>query len=123
MRAAQAQNWLNLNYLKRLGITGSFDSSGDLCCQVYIDVGDGDANLRIFNALQEHQQEVEDAVGGKLLWEALDGRRACRISYATPGSPTGDDTDELISWLQEHHLKFREVFWPIVEQLPSGLWG
>jgi hypothetical protein len=123
VRAAQPQNWLNLNFLKKIAIEGAFNSNGDLRCSVYIDVGDGEANLRIFTAIQEHQKNIEDIIGGQLQWEDLEGKRACRISYGTPGTPTDDNTDELIGWLQEHHLKFREAFWPVVKQLPSELWA
>jgi hypothetical protein len=66
---------------------------------------------------------VEQILGGQLQWEDLEGKRACRIGYGTPGTPTDNNTDELIDWLQEHHLKFREAFWPVVKQLPSELWA
>lgn len=122
VRAPQPQNWLTLNFSRRLTITGAFVSSGDLRCEVYIDVGSNDANVRIFNALQEHRDHIETVVGEPLLWDELDNRRACRISCATPGSPTETDTSHLIDWLRDRHLKFRDAFLPLIAELPSELW-
>ena len=123
VRAAQPQNWMTLNFSRRIGINAAFASTGDLRCEVYIDVGDGDANLRLYNALLGHKDTIESTIGGPLLWDELETRRACRISYATPGSPSDEDTDRLISWLTEHHLKFRDAFLPIIRDLPSTLWA
>jgi hypothetical protein len=78
--------------------------------------------LRIFSALEERQAEIEAGLGESLFWDKLEGRRACRISISTPGSPLDDDTDSLITWLSEHHLKFHRVFVPIIKGLPGGLW-
>lgn len=122
VRAAQPQNWLTLNFSRRIGINGAFASSGDLRCEVYIDVGDGDANMNLYNALLEHKQAIESTIGGELLWDELKDRRACRISYSTTGSPTDADSERLISWLTEHHLKFRDAFLPIIKDLPAELW-
>jgi len=41
------------------------------------------ANKRIFDRLQEHKGEIEGAFGGALSWQPLEGKRACRIAYAT----------------------------------------
>jgi hypothetical protein len=122
VRKPQVQNWLNLNFVRGLGIAAVFASDGTLRCEVYIDVGDGEKNLRIFSALEERQAEIESGLGESLFWDKLEGRRACRISISTPGSPLDDDTDSLITWLSEHHLKFHRVFVPIIKGLPDGLW-
>jgi hypothetical protein len=50
--------------------------------ELYIDRGrDNEAeNMRILDALLANKQEIEEAYGGALDWEPLEGRRACRIS-------------------------------------------
>jgi hypothetical protein len=50
--------------------------------ELYIDRGkDSDTeNKRIFDQLEAHTQEIEEAFGGSLTWERLEGKRACRIS-------------------------------------------
>ena len=37
------------------------------------------------NQLAEHKGAIENAFGGPLRWEGLEGKRACRISYVQPG--------------------------------------
>jgi uncharacterized protein DUF4268 len=49
--------------------------------ELYIDRGrdSEEENRRIFDALLEHKDEIERAYGGRLEWQPLEGRRACRI--------------------------------------------
>jgi len=46
-----------------------------------IDTGDATENDRVFRKLFEQREEIEAAFGGKLTWEPLEGKRACRIRY------------------------------------------
>ena len=62
------------------------------------------------------------AIGETLKWDNLDGRKACRISCTRSGSVSDGNTDAHADWLLNHHLKFREVFVPIVQNFPSHLW-
>ena len=49
---------------------------------MYIDRGKeaGGENEAIFDQLHAKKEEIEQAFGGRLKWERLEGRRACRIS-------------------------------------------
>ncbi|GIW55611.1 MAG: hypothetical protein KatS3mg082_2015 [Nitrospiraceae bacterium] len=51
--------------------------------ELYIDRGKGkkNENKRIFDELYAHKTTIEQAFGGSLHWERLDGKRACRVSY------------------------------------------
>jgi Domain of unknown function (DUF4268)/Restriction Enzyme Adenine Methylase Associated/Type I restriction enzyme R protein N terminus (HSDR_N) len=53
--------------------------------ELYIDRGAGkkDENKRMFDWLQKHQNEIEQAFGGKLVWQRLDDKQGCRIAYTT----------------------------------------
>jgi hypothetical protein len=53
----------------------------EAAAELYIDTGDATVNTRIFNNLLAKKIEVESAFGGKLDWEPLDDRRACRIRF------------------------------------------
>ncbi len=48
---------------------------------LYIDRGRGQdrENLEVFESLRAHQEEIEQAFGAPLMWQALEGKRACRI--------------------------------------------
>ena len=122
VRSARPQNWITLNFAKRVTIAGAFVTGGLLRCEIYIDVGDADSNTRIYKALHQDRQSIESAIGESLTWEELEDKKACRISTSTPGAPTDDDVDHLFDWLQARHLKFRETFLPKIKALPDELW-
>lgn len=54
-------------------------------CELYLDKGKRFAEPNInkirFDELIKHQSEIEKLFGDKLLWERLDDKRACRISF------------------------------------------
>lgn len=50
--------------------------------ELYIDTGDGDRNSEILEHLRSHSEKVEEEFGDSLDWQALEGRRACRVRYA-----------------------------------------
>jgi len=49
--------------------------------ELYIDKGKDseEINKKVFNSLYKKKNEIENKYGEKLLWESLEGRRACRI--------------------------------------------
>lgn len=122
VRAPQAQNWMNLNFIRRLNLVAAFSSKGEIQCQLYIDVKDELANRAIFEAFFERREEIESAVGHPLRWEPLENRRACRITSATPGQVVSSDSSQLLQWLEGEFLTFRRVLIPIIKSLPDNLW-
>lgn len=78
---------LNLNYVVTQDWRGA---------ELYIDRGkDSEAeNKAIFDQLAAKSHEIEGAFGGPLSWEALEGKRACRIRIALANggyqSPEGE---------------------------------
>ena len=123
VRKPQPQNWLTLNFNRGTGITAVFVSDGTLRCEVYISTKSAEANKRIFGALIEHREAVEESIGHTLTWDEMPGRQACRISVTTPGTPLEDQPDQLISWLIEYHVKFHQTFMPLISGLPRELWA
>lgn len=53
----------------------------DTQVELYIDRGNEEANLRIFEELLESREEIDAAFGEPLDWQRLEGRQACRISH------------------------------------------
>lgn len=58
----------------------------DGAVELYIDRGkDAEAeNESIFDQLFAHKDEIEQAFGGPLSWQRLEGKRACRIRHTDP---------------------------------------
>ena len=54
--------------------------------EVYIDRGDGDENKFIYNELHTQKDAIQAAFGGDLVWEPLEGKRACRIKSEIAGN-------------------------------------
>ena len=72
-------------------------------CQVdlYIDrgAGHGDSNKSIFDKLHTAREQIEAAFGEPLVWERLNDRRACRVSYRMDIGGYGDSQE---SWPGTH---------------------
>jgi hypothetical protein len=115
-RVGQPQNW----YSFATGITGivysaSFAAGGRLRAEVYIDVGDGNLNRRIFEEFERDKNAIEAAFGGNLSWEALENRRACRIAVYRDDSSILDpaiDRDVLLQWTIDGLTRLKRVFGP-----------
>ncbi len=69
--------------------------------ELYIDKGKEKEkeNKNIFDKLYNKKEEIESAFGGKLLWERLEGKRACRISKKISIGGYRDDEEK---WPQIH---------------------
>ncbi|KMS55209.1 hypothetical protein V474_19405 [Novosphingobium barchaimii LL02] len=59
----------------------------DCQAELYIDCGRGaeDRNIALFEHLQKNRDQINIGFGGKLLWQPLEGRRACRIATLCDG--------------------------------------
>jgi len=70
---AGLQSGVNLNYSVR---------KHDAQVEFYIDADrdTGEGNKYIFHQLAQHKEEIEKEFAGPLVWEALEGKRAYRIS-------------------------------------------
>ena len=74
--------------------------------ELYIDRGKGTdhENLYIFDQLQQKKLQIEDTFGEPLIWERLEGKRACRIranvqgGYSDPEETWGKRT---AVWLRQ----------------------
>lgn len=80
-------SWLGTSSGVR-GLNLNYTVTQDTCvAELYIDRGkDSEAeNNNIFDQLAAHKDEIENAFGGPLCWERLEGKRACRISYLQTG--------------------------------------
>lgn len=120
-RVAQPQNWYAFGS-GTSGITynGVFGTGERLRAELYIDVGDAMRNKAFFDFLIAKRDEIEQKVG-KLDWERLDQRRACRISLVrlqTSIDTAGSQADQMRAWLVQGLLKMKSVFGPLLGSVP-----
>jgi len=84
----------------------AFRSGNRLSCELYIDTGEKERNKEIFDMLESNKEPIEMALG-KLSWERLNDRKACRIALYTEESRS---IDEMVDWGVSKLKIFREVF-------------
>lgn len=77
-----SHGWLGSGGTGIRGLGFNFVTVQESCTvELYIDRGNEMENKGIFAELYAQHELVEEKFGGKLSWERLDGKRACRIKY------------------------------------------
>ena len=96
-----------------------FGGPGRLRVELYIDTGDRDLNKGFFDALDAQRDDLSEALGGDLVWERLDTKRASRLSvqHEVPASPSPDQNADLRSWAVETMVRWSDVLRPVVRSL------
>jgi len=96
----------------------SFAAGGRLRSELYIDLGEAEANTALFEALLEHQVALEEVYGAPLIWEELEGKRACRIADYGDGDVANiEQHDAYIDWFFERGKRFRQAIEMAASQL------
>lgn len=119
-RAGQPQNWYSFSagIANKLSYTAAFTRDG-LRSEVYIDVGAVEENKRIFDALRQEAETLEQFFESPISWERLDDRRASRVAIyhgATIEAPDSE-LDAAREWAVQKLLRMKEVFGPRLEAL------
>jgi len=117
---AYPQNWFTFPVGRSgFSIVTDFAQGGVFRVDLYIDTGNKVKNKVAFDTLYEDREEIKDDIGGPLVWERLDDRRASRVYCPTKGSIDDDAThlEELWDWAVEIVPTFRKVFEPRVREL------
>ena len=90
--------------------------------ELYIDRGQGgeEENQAIFNRLQAHKQQIEEAFGEALSWEPLKGKRACRIAWRSEAGGYRDDDNwqEIQDAMIDAMVRLHRAIQPEVDKLP-----
>lgn len=114
-------SWLPLVAYRAAGcnLVLSFARARRMRLECYIDAGDAAENDRIFGALLERREWMEADVGQSLVWEPLEGRRACRVALYTPGSIADEPEalERLADWAVQHAPRLHVA---LLQTLPSG---
>ena len=112
-RVGQPQNW----YTFASGFSGiSYGASyamGDrVRVELYIDQGNLEDNIRLFDLLHNDKVDIEIEFGNSLEWERLDDKRASRIAIYRKGTieDSPEEVEEYRNGSISNLLKFKEVF-------------
>jgi hypothetical protein len=92
--------------------------------EVYIDRGkDGEINLKIFESLFSHKDQIEKSFGGPLVWEEMPGKRACRIAqyFENGGFKDVDKWEEITEEMIKGMTKMIKVFDPYLNEIKKSL--
>ncbi len=114
-RAAQPQNWYTFSSgVPGIGFGASFALGGKARAEVYIDTSDEERNSRVLGLLEADREVIEAAFEDDVSWEALDGKRACRIAVYKDGSITDSSQhlEVIHAWMVESLLRFKKVVGP-----------
>lgn len=109
------------------GLNFNYHLTQDECSAVlYIDRGrDAEVeNKAIFDQLKSHQSEIEKSFGGPLIWERLEGRRACLIKttqtsggYRSPEEKWPQIQDGIIAAMN----RLEQALRPYLKQLKQNV--
>ena len=91
--------------------------------ELYIDRGKGadDENNAIFDRLYASREQIEEDFGGRLEWQRLDNRRACRIcsTIVNGGRDTDEGLEERVAALVDRMVRLEKALRPHVVTLRS----
>jgi hypothetical protein len=111
-RAVGPDNWYEMRGpIPGCRYSSSFAGKDRLRHELYIDTGDGEKNLEIFEHLRNRQGQLEGEYGRPLVWEELDGKRACRLADYRDGCTVLDTEhhDEYIEWFVDAGVRLRRA--------------
>jgi hypothetical protein len=99
----------------------NFAMGGKTRAELYIDTGDGDENLELFNTLFSRKADVELVVGESVAWEELPNRRACRIAIYGDGDVVEVEKHEVfVTWMLDASARLRAAVEPVALEVGDG---
>jgi len=107
------QNWWDFSS----GRTGfafawAFGKGNQFRVELYIDTGSKEQNERVFEELLAQREQIEAEFGGRLEWDKLPAKRACRIFAANQGNikDSSDQHAQLRAWGVDAMARLTDVF-------------
>ena len=76
-------------------------------------------NTELFEQLYLNKKEIESKFKNKLIWDKLESRRACRVSFVIEGGykSNNDEWVGITKKLVDHMILFSEIVYPYVKKI------
>jgi hypothetical protein len=106
------QNWIEMKSpLRGAIISSGFAQGNRLRHELYIDTGEAEPNLEIFEHLRGYREQFETAYGRPVEWEELPQRRACRVADYRENSDVADEAAhaDFIDWFLDAGVRLRRA--------------
>jgi hypothetical protein len=111
-RRAGPENWIEMKSpLRGTTISPVFAQGERLRHELYIDTGDAERNMEIFEHLRGHKDQFDAAYGRPVEWEELPHRRACRVADYRENSGVADEAQhtEFVDWFIDAGIRLRRA--------------
>lgn len=111
-RRAGPKNWIGMKSpLRGTIISPGFARGERLIHELYIDTGDAERNLEIFEQLRGQREQFEAAYGRPVEWEELPQRQACRVAEYRENSAVADEAQhaEFVDWFLDAGARLRRA--------------
>lgn len=118
----QPANWMSFGGpFSGTQINPSFAQGRRLRHELYIDRGDGEANLALFEFLRARREIIEAAYGQELEFDPIDGKRACRIAtYCDDGAVDDEDHwPDYLDWFLDAGERMRRALAAVADDVRS----
>lgn len=97
-------------------------SKKEIRVELWIAKASAESNTFAFNWLLERKEAIENAFGHALKWDPLQGKKSCRISYASPAVSLDEaNWPEMLDWLLLNLMAFEKAFAPFIAPLNMAL--
>jgi hypothetical protein len=123
--AASKYSWISASsgvngvaYLYSIG-----QNKGRVEVYIYRGPGSNEENKQMFDLIQKHKKEIEQAFGAELSWQRLDDKQACRIFFPTVGGWRSDESkwSEIQDAMIEAMMRLEKAIAPALESLKTEL--
>lgn len=115
-------NWISLKSGISAITFGVNFGSGGLKSELYFGDADPEVNKARYELLDQDRLAIEQEFGRSLIWQPLEGKKACRISEVYPEGDVfnDDDWDKYFEWVFDSQARMRKVFGPRLEAFKGG---
>ena len=106
-------HWLNAGSGRRGCAFSLIFGKSEARTDLYLSSSDENENKELFDYLLNQKADIEREFGNELIWEPLDGKKACRIRFSKRfDGYNRENWDEVIEWIYNHIYALEKTMKP-----------